>query len=366
MNCKEAAECVSALFDSHQLSREVAAHLADCPECRVRLNEYAEMGAELRDMGSAAAPQAIPEGRWRLAEPAAANHWLRKWRGTMRIPRFAFALMLIAIFVLSGGLALVKARPQARGPVLLLRAKIPGKGVVTTCTGRVTPEYDMCSFSAVALPGTLTGSLRFISRDGDRVQIGIRTKYEPPGRTPAWGYDEELKDVPLERFWMDPDRPLSVPIAGFGTMEIYGEFRDHEPPLPSPDATLDPAANELRIWSAFMIRDNRILADMNNMFVETQEPDSAIVLYVPKQGRFVFSLKPFDGAIEADIQANRIQFAENGHSYLLITGGPVARTSYAHVWVLHQPEWRPVGVGPGDLADHLFVSRDKLANVLSN
>lgn len=284
----------------------------------------------------------------------------------MRIPRFAFALMLIAIFALSGGLALVKARPQAGGNVLLLRAKIPGKGVISTCTGRVSPEQDMCSFAAIDLPGSLTASLRFISRDGDRVQIGIRAKYEPPGRTPAWGYDEELKDVPLERFWMEPDKPFSVPIAGFGAMEIYGEFRDHEPPLPDPDATLDPGLDELRIWSPFLIRDNRILADMSFAYAETrvQDLDSAIELYVPKQGRFVFSLKPFDGAIEADIQANRIQFAENGHSYLLITGGPVARTSYAHVWVLHQPEWRPVG--PGDLADHLFVSRDKLANILSN
>lgn len=365
MNCTQAAECISALFDSHQISREVAAHLADCPECRAQLNEYAEMSAELRDIASTAAPQAIPEGRWRLAEPAAANNWLRKWRGTMRIPRFAFALMLIAIFALSGGLALVKARSQTSGPVLLLRAKIPGKGIVATCTGRVTPEHDMCSFAAIALPGGLTASLRFISRDGDRVQIGIRTKYEPPGRTPAWGYDEELKDVPLERFWMDPDKPLSVPIAGFGTMEIYGEFRDHEPPLPSPDATLDPAPNELRMWSPLMIRDSRILADMAYSFLgsPTQDSDSAVVLYVPKEGRFIFALTPFEGAIEGDIRSNRIQFTENNHSYLLVTGGPVARSNYEHVWVLHQPNWRPSG--PGLSADHWFVGQAELRDILS-
>lgn len=363
MNCTQASGCISALFDSQSISREVASHLADCPECRAQLNEYAEMGAELRDMASAAAPQAIPEGRWRLAEPAAANHWLRKWRGTMRIPRFAFALMLIAIFALSGGLALVKARSQASGPVLLLRVKVPGRGVVSTCTGRVAPEQDMCSFGALPPPESLVASLRFISRDGDRVQIGIRAKYEPPGRAPAWGYDNELKDVPLERYWMDTDKPLSVPIAGFGTMEIYGEFRDHEPPLPGPDATLDPAANELRMWSALLIRDGRILADMDNMFVETRDPNSAAVFYIPKEGRFIFALTPFPGSIQGAIQLNRIQFAENGHTYVLVMSGPVARTNYEHVWVLHQSEWRPVG--PGDLADHLFVSRDKLSNVLS-
>ena len=107
----------------------------------------------------------------------------------------------------------------------------------------------MCTFGAVALPGRLTVSLRFISRDGDRVQIGMRAKYEPPDRTPAATFDEELRDVLLEAYWMDPDRPLSVPVARFGTMEILGEFRDHEPPLPGPGAILDPGPNELRMFS---------------------------------------------------------------------------------------------------------------------
>jgi anti-sigma factor RsiW len=98
MNCVEVAECVSALFDGEPISREAAAHLSDCEECRVRLNDHAEMSAELRRVASGVAPQAIPEGRWMLAEPAAAANWLKKWRGTMRIPRFAFALMLLAIF----------------------------------------------------------------------------------------------------------------------------------------------------------------------------------------------------------------------------------------------------------------------------
>ena len=73
MNCAEAAECVSALFDGVPISREVTAHLSDCKECRARLNDYAEMGAELREAASGAGAQTIPEGRWRLAEPAAAR-----------------------------------------------------------------------------------------------------------------------------------------------------------------------------------------------------------------------------------------------------------------------------------------------------
>lgn len=365
MNCTQAAECVSALFDGQPISREAAAHLSDCERCRARLNDYAEMGAELRDVAGASWPWAVPQGQWKWAEPAAATNWLRKWRGTMRIPKFAFAFMVIVILALTGGLTLVKARSGGNGPVLVLRAMIPGKGLVGTCTGRVSPEQDMCSFGMMRLPGMLTASLRFFSREGDRVQIGIRAKYEPPDKKPAPDYDEELKDVPLERYWLDADKPLSVPIAGLGNMEIFAEFRDHEPPLPSADATLDPEPNELRIWSPVMIRDSRVLADFSNMFLgsSNQDSDSAGVLYVPKEGRFIFALRPFEGAIEGDIQSNRIQFAENGHSYLLVTGGPVARANYEHVWVLHQPEWRPTDPS---WTDHLSISQAKLSEALSN
>ena len=112
MNCIEAAECLSALFDREPISSEAAVHLADCKECRAQLNEYAEMSAELRRVASGFVLQAVPERQWKLAEAAAATNWLRKWRRTMRIPRFAFRLTLILIFVLSGSLAPVKARPM--------------------------------------------------------------------------------------------------------------------------------------------------------------------------------------------------------------------------------------------------------------
>lgn len=226
MNCKEAAECVSALFDSHQISREVAAHLADCPECRAQLNEYAEMGAELRDMAGAVAPQAVPEGRWRLAESAAAKHWLRKWRGTMRIPRFAFALMLIAIFALSGGLALVKARAGGDGPILWLTFRVPPKGQVMHLSGKTDHESEIGSFGVLGLPGHIWTSVRFIKREGQRVELSIKTVYHDPGLRHPHGEtaDEALKDIPSQDYWLDPDKAVKVQVAGLGTMEVSGEF----------------------------------------------------------------------------------------------------------------------------------------------
>lgn len=87
-----------------------------------------------------------------------------------------------------------------------------------------------------------------------------------------------------------------------------------------------------------------------------------MVLYVPKEGRFVLALIPFEGAIEGDIRSNRIR-GERAFLFV-VTDGPVARANYEHVWVLHQPEWRPAS--PGLPADHWFVGGNKLSDVLSN
>lgn len=227
MNCTQAAECVSALFDSQLISREVAAHLSDCPECRVRLNEYAEMGADLREVASTAVPQAIPEGRWRLAEPVAANHWLKKWRGTMRIPRFAFALMLIVIFALSGGLVLVKARPGGSGAWLLLTFKVPPTGQIMHLSTKTDHEAEIGGFGVLGLPGHVWTSVRFMKREGQRVELSIKTVYhdlglgEPNGETS----EQALKDIPAQEYWLDPDKALGVKVAGLGTMEVSGEFQ---------------------------------------------------------------------------------------------------------------------------------------------
>src|SRR5215470_3278152 len=180
MNCMEAAESVSGLFDGEPLTREAAAHLSDCEACRARLNDYAEMGAELRAVASASWPQTVPQGQWKLAEPAPVTNWLKKWRGTMRIPRFAFALMLLAIFALSGGLTRVKARPGGNGPVLLVSFKIPPKGQTLDCAVRMDREPGSCAFFTGDVPGDLAVAVKYIKREGERVQVWLKANFEPP------------------------------------------------------------------------------------------------------------------------------------------------------------------------------------------
>lgn len=349
MNCKEAAECVSALFDGEPISREVAAHLSDCPECRVRFNEYAEMGSELRDVASAVTSGAIPEGQWRLTEPAAANNWLRKWRGTMRIPRFAFALMLIAIFALSGGLALVKARPGEDGPAVLLTFKLPRTGQVSHCTFDTRKvEGQSCSHgTGVGVSGYVSFSARYVKREADRVQLAIKALYSQ-SNTGSRSSDG-LMSAPEEEYWLEPDRVLGVEVSGLGTMEISGQFLDYMPAMPQrPAEPLDPGRDEFRLWHPVLICENRVVADLSGFSTTDTGNDAATWLYAPGLGRFVFSSVPFEGATEGKIQISQISFTLAGKSYRVLTGAPISRTE--RVWVLHQPDWKSTSVfGSGNL-----------------
>ena len=347
MNCAEAAECVSALFDGAPISREAATHLSDCQECRARLNEYAEMGAELRDLASAAAPRAIPEGRWRLAEPAAANNWLMKWRGTMRIPRFAFALMLIAIFALSGGLALVRARTGGNGPVLLLSFKIPQGDKAWDCALRTDRGIDSCAFFGSNLPGDLAVSARFIRRERERVQLGIKTNFTPAAAMQRqYTHTFELKmfdGISEQEYWLEPEEKLNVPVAQFGAVEVSGEYLDHMPVMASnPRETLDPGEAEFRILSPVLIRDHQLLVNMTGSMATPDEKDNGVMLHIPGEGLFIFSPVPFEEGAEVAVRhgSNQVEFTAEGKSYLLVTGAPITRGE--HVWVRHLPDWHPL------------------------
>src|SRR5215471_469556 len=208
MNCEQAAEFVSALFDGEQIPREAAEHIGSCLSCRSHLQEYALVGAELRRAASISFVKTIPEGRWTTSRPNATS-WLTKWRENMRIPRFAFALMLAAILALSGGLALVRAR-DGRSESVVLTMKVPPKGQEARCLMRTDDKDRTCNMGMDEIPGTIVASMRFVQRDGQRAQIGMRAKFYAPG-TPVpqrrRGVTDLVAELPEKTIWIDAGEP---------------------------------------------------------------------------------------------------------------------------------------------------------------
>ena len=363
MNCEEAAVSISALFDGEAVSREAAAHVSECEQCQYRLNEYARMAQELRRLAIAEAPRAPTAATWKAA--ARSHGVLSHWRKSMRIPRFAFAGMVIAILLLSGGLALVKARTSAVGPALSLTIKHPSSDNVMHCairTREIERQPAQCGFMTMVEGGTLRLSVRFVKREKDRVLLAIKTNFEN-GSTPT-SFDGRV-DAPEQQYWLEPDKVLGVPVTGTAPLEISGEFLDHVPAFGLlAQETFDAGPNEFRVFSPLLLKDNQLIANMTGALGRGEGSDAAVALYVPAEGRFVFSPIPFVGAIQGNLQANQITFELDGKAYLLTTAAPISRAD--HVWVLHEPQWRPseqTSTSEDDKA--AFLASGKLGNFLA-
>lgn len=345
MTCNEAGEFVSALCDGETIPREAADHLDTCKECQARLKDYIEMSAELRRAASAEFP--AETGPWTASKRGGvlAAWWEKGWQKgwqSMRIPRFAFALLVAIVAALSFSLAMVRVRAHSEGPMLMLHFS-PAPGRTMDCPISVVEKDDACGFMGDMESRILTYDVRILGKDGPRVELGIRAtivdrngadgKPLPP-RTDV----SILENLPQERYWFEPGDTLKPYIPGLKQMTVTGEWIDHRPTL-SRDSGLDPRANELRMVSPVLLRDKMVAGDMEGGTAVIDEPGQGIDIYLPEEGRFMLSLTPINGAIEARVALNRVSFEDNGRKYEFVTGSPVARSK--KLWVLRDPNFKP-------------------------
>lgn len=349
MNCIEVAEYVSALFDGEPISREAAVHLSDCAECRGRLNRYAEIGAELRRMASAGAPQTIPEGRWKLAEPPAANDWLRKWRGTMRIPRFAFALMLFALLALSMsmGLFLTRAKETARWfqyELLGRDGKMIMSGTAPTNPGG-NRYYDPDGGMGYE-DGTVWLHVRILEQAGEAEKIGVRAMWVPLGDH-FGDASERLRDMPEREFLYSPGEDLRIPVDGYGNLEIKGHFESTLPE--NVRMGLYPEDGRFRIDPpVVLVREKEMLMKGKMGGGQLWFDKSYFAYGAQDEGWYLFSAKPLPGAVEGTLTMNQIEFTLHGKQYFLFTGDPIL-FGQVKIWVKHYASIRDADqTSPGD------------------
>jgi hypothetical protein len=348
MRCEDAAEFVSALCDGEKIPREVAGHLGTCETCAGRLASYSALGAELRRIAGLDQPTELKYGVWE-ERPRMQSSWWRKGRESIRIPRFVFASMLAAIFLLSGGLVMVRARANAAGPYLWLTAKLPPDGEVVQSAALSTdglPGGDrFAGFGSTSDGGSLSVRVHFLRREGDRVELGVKTLYESPA-THFHGDDNvKLNRVPEQSLWIEPGKNAEVSVPGLGSIEFTGDFVDHKPPsLFSQDDTVDPRADEFRIVSPVLIRGKEVIFDIGSASATVSTGGrTGISVYLPGEGRFMFSPVPFKDAVKCSVFASRIRFTANGRDFVLLTAVPVTR---GDIWVRLEPGYKRAEENP--------------------
>ncbi|MGD0228390.1 MAG: hypothetical protein ABSF71_39310 [Terriglobia bacterium] len=351
MICDDAAEYISALCDGQTIPPPAAQHIATCPDCQARLSDYLAMGVELRRAASLGLADAVPSRVWTKPQNRFATWWQKGW-GTIRIPRVAFAGLIVGILILASVLAVNRARAQNTGTVVLLT--VAGPNLPPSDCPISTEDKDQSpywSWKIGAQPVAL--KIRLLARDGGRVLLAIRTRVYHPGENMGALTRDADPVARLQEVWFEPGESLKVDVPEVGTITLKGEWIDHMPIL----GKLDPGPTELRFGSPLLLKDQRVIGDLSSvldgMFSQDQQ-DWAMVFIIPGEGRFLVSLLPMKGAVEAHVDLGRISFEEGGHSWELVNGVPVCRAD--HVWVLHQPDLKAMG----KKTDHVSCGNVKL------
>jgi hypothetical protein len=339
MKCEDAAAFVSALYDGERIPREAAEHLGACEACAGRLASYSSIGAELRRVAILGEPMDLNGGAWDERQ-AVQSSWWRKGRESMGIPRFAFASMLGAILLLSGGLVMVRARPNTTGSVLWLAIKLPPDGKVfhsALATGGQPGSDGIGHFFHVPGGGTFSMGVRFLHRKGDRVELGVKARYENPSPDFSGPADDRLQGITEQSLWIEPGRNEEVSVPGLGSIEFAGDFIDHKPPsFFSPEDTVDPKADEFRIVSPVLIRGKEVVFNFGGA---SSMSSSRVSIYWPGEGRFLFSSAPFKDAVRGSAFESQITFNIEGQEYVLLTAVPATRAT--NVWIKHEPSYKP-------------------------
>ena len=261
----------------------------------------------------------------------------------MKIPKFAFALLILAVVILASSLTVIGVAAHSSGNVLVLTANLSGRESPFTCVFDTTQKSPQSCAMIGRMNQRFAGfQFELLARSGDRVQLGFRSKANPLSTD---GHNRmgiaEMRSQPQSQHWFEPGQTLQIDMQDVGTLAVTGEWMDHTPVFYHNPAlmgeTMDPNAQELRLVSPLLIRDKEQIADLSETAKATT-PGDAIQVYIPPQGRYLLSLDKMKGAVEANVRLNRITFELNGQKDVFVSGAPVTR---AHtVWVLYEPDFK--------------------------
>jgi hypothetical protein len=337
MTCIECEEFLSALCDGETVPREVAEHIGSCANCQLVLNEYLEIGVELRRMASLDPLVTPPMPAMNEPSKNLFRTWWRLSWQAMRVPRLAVVSLLLVIAMLASGLVTTRVRARDQRNVVLLKVtQAPGQSVLCALSS-VDEKWNLCSAISVVDSGIIGYQMKLIAIDGDHVILGVKGMLVPK-RTGDNSVDlREVMAQPEKQYSFEPGETSQVDIPGFGPMTVTGEWIDHVPAIVTENPSLDPDANQLRVYSPVILRDKQVLGDIRGNMISVDKTKSGVYIYFPSEGRLVLSTSPLPGSIRGRLQLNRAIFEIQGHRYEVIAGAPIARGD--KIWVLHEPNF---------------------------
>lgn len=244
---------------------------------------------------------------------------------------------------------MVQVRARSEGRVLLItvtkadggsfQCALDEKEIPKARCARIGPEKD----NMVGYEFTM------LSKNGNQVELGVRTDVRAPETSFSTG---DIAKTPQATYLFEPGETLKLNVAGVGTTHVTGEWTDHVPVFPGEHHDLDPGPNELRVISPLLLKGKQVVADREGDSTSASS-GQGIYIYSSTIGRYLISLSPMQGAVQAHVVLNRISFQWDGDDYVFVTGAPVTRSNQ-QVWVLYEKDYKSDGIGVfgvGDLKD---------------
>jgi hypothetical protein len=326
MRCDEAAEFVSALCDGETITPEAASHIRDCAACAQLMEQYIAMGATLRREASLALGALPPTPRWETRTGRLTRLWRKGWE-TMRVPRLAFAaLILVALFVVGAEWKRARVGAQSNGLVVVVTIDREDQSLFSACAlslvdpkirggamgGILDPKKDLGAAISIEVAGRAEGGVRLL----------VRAKAFPAAAIDP----SELGKLSDHEMILKPGVPLKVAVGNSGTLTLHGEWFDHIPAeIALGIKNVDPGPSELRIQQPVLLKGDRRIGEINGGSSSPSGFDDSTYIAFPKTGRFLFSLSPIPDSAEGKIDRNRISFEYKGAPYTLLTAAQIAR-----------------------------------------
>ena len=332
MKCDESGEYLSALCDGEQIPREAAEHIGKCVACRERMHEYLEIGAELRREASLQIASEVAVHPWERNSCWYQKIWQKGWE-TMRIPRVAFAAIVVVLLAMSFGVAHRRVRAHASGSMLLINLEITGhEGSTFRCILKETDSNKPgCVFSTMQQGKPVAMEVDYQGKDGDGVRLAIRSLSQIPNSMTGdfETLREKMQSQTVEYVSFQPGEAKTLHLAAISALvELHGEWTNYIPAHLDDKELLSPKEGLLRIYIPLLIRDHKLLNDFGDVVATT---NGRIELYGKQRGHLIISLQPKDEFIEAQAENSRITFKTDGHEYELVAGAPM--TQATTVWV---------------------------------
>lgn len=353
MDCVTAAPFISMLYDSEKVPEDVRQHVLHCVECRKRLQEYSHLTAEIRLVAAQE-----PDFQRRLDLPLVPREssFLSRMGTPVRIPRFAVALALVALIVVSFGWFHTAAQAGA-SPMFRAQFSYPNLGAPQVLSRPHEPNTFIQSVQiANGEYKTLAVTMEIVDIQDQAVQLRLRAKLFNKKLT----VDEaksELKNVPFHELTYIPGNQATVEVASGETLSLTGSIvrESNVGARPSGSAALLPGPDEMVLSSPVLIADQRQIVGSvpaSGTRIHCNQPGCGIWLYIPNHGVFVFAKQQWQDATRGIAAVSQLQFSINGHDYLLYSGIPIAGGQQpGDIWVRHDPGYLPSQHGESAAAD---------------